>query len=49
MRIEDMICGKCVYHRKHPNGEWYCNNDNSEAYMCETGWDDSCTDGFEER
>lgn len=48
LKVEECICGHCVWHRKHPNGDWYCNNENSENYILETAYDDGCDD-FEER
>lgn len=41
-------CGTCLYHKKDYESEWYCNNPDSECYMCDTAWGDSCLD-YEER
>lgn len=49
MKAEYSICGRCIWHRKGPDDEWYCNNEDSENYALETGYEDTCDDGFEER
>ena len=41
------ICGKCMHHR-YEDGEWICNNPDSECYGCYTEYNDEC-DEFEER
>ena len=40
--------GHCVWHRKNNNCEWYCNNEDSENYVLETGYEDTC-DCYDER
>lgn len=47
MDDEERICGKCIYHR-YDDGEWVCNNPDSECYGCYTEYRDSCND-FETR
>ena len=45
-------CGKCKHHKPEcygkPYGEWYCDNEMSENYGCETEYTDRCED-YEER
>lgn len=44
-------CGKCEYHVKGEipgEGDFVCNNAESEAYGLETAWDDVCEE-FENR
>lgn len=43
MDDEERICGKCINHR-YSDGEWICNNPDSECYGCYTEYRDSCTD-----
>lgn len=40
-------CGYCEHHRKE-DGEWICSCEESDAYGCETDFEDSCDD-FERR
>lgn len=44
---DEKICGTCVYHR-HVDGEWVCNNLESECYGCYTEYRDACN-SWEER
>lgn len=37
------VCGKCVFHKKE-DGEWVCNNEDSECYGCCTEYRDCCKD-----
>lgn len=46
MESSKVICGKCKYHDRS-GSEWYCDNEDSEYYGCETNYDDSCEDGEE--
>jgi len=43
-------CGNCKYHKYgfDDDDSWYCDNDNSDYYACETEYSDSCED-FEEK
>ena len=43
----EVICGKCKYHRKD-NEEWVCKNPESEYYGDYTEYKDTC-DEFEDR
>ena len=46
-REDDPCCGRCQYHRRD-GSLWYCYNENSEYYGCETGYEDGCNE-VEER
>ena len=46
--VKEEKCGKCLHHR-YEDGEWICNNPDSECYGCYTEYNDICNDGFEER
>ena len=37
------MCGICKY-RKYIDYEWVCNNEDSENYGLEVGFDDDCMD-----
>jgi hypothetical protein len=41
-------CGTCAYHIPVQMNEFVCDNEESENYGCETGYDDCCID-HEER
>lgn len=41
-----MECGTCKYHR-NIDGEWTCDNEDSEYYGLETGYYDECMDWCE--
>jgi nuclear transport factor 2 (NTF2) superfamily protein len=41
-------CGNCEFHKMMDNGEWGCNNMESDNYGCETEFSDYCID-HEER
>lgn len=46
---DDVCCGRCSYHKcDNETGLWYCDNDVSYEYSCETEYEHSCND-FEER
>lgn len=38
---EKKKCGTCIFHRK-VDGEWICDNSDSDAYGFDTDYDDSC-------
>jgi hypothetical protein len=38
-----ICCGTCEHHTMK-NGEWYCNNQDSENYVLETEYEDYCED-----
>ena len=40
---ENKICGNCV-HNTYDNGDFLCNNKNSDNYGCYVAYDDSCED-----
>lgn len=42
--IEKRICGTCAHHRPDPfdKDEWICDNERSDYYCLETGYDDTC-------
>lgn len=37
-------CGTCRHHLPLPLDEWICDNEESENYSLETGYEDSCAD-----
>lgn len=37
------MCGNCIF-RKYIDGEWICDNEESENYGLETGYSDDCLD-----
>lgn len=37
------MCGNCEY-RRCIDGEWVCDNEESENYGLETGYSDECVD-----
>lgn len=37
------MCGNCEY-RRCIDGEWVCDNEESENYGLETGYSDDCVD-----
>lgn len=39
--IQSKICGNCKHH-KCEDGEWYCNNLDTDNYAAYTGYDDTC-------
>lgn len=41
-------CGTCGFHRKQ-DGEWVCNNKDSDAYGCETGYGDGPCECYKNR
>ena len=42
------ICGNCIYSKQEvPFGDFYCTNEESDAYGCENTYTDTCDD-FEE-
>jgi len=45
---DEKICGTCKYHRKDDQGDWVCNNKQSDYYAFITGYADECED-WEER
>ena len=47
MNDEEPCCGRCQWH-KRSDSEWYCTNEDSEYYGCETNYDDGCSE-VEER
>lgn len=51
MAENNQCCGACKYHVPSEvpgEGDWICNNGESEYYGLETGYDDECMD-YEER
>lgn len=44
---QEECCGNCKYH-KNDDGDWICNNPDSECYGCVTEYKDIC-DQQEER
>ena len=44
--MNNEICGNCE-HNTYDNGNFLCNNKNSDNYGCYVAYDDSCVD-FEE-
>lgn len=40
----DKCCGTCAHHLPMPLNEWVCDNEESENYGLETGYEDSCLD-----
>lgn len=40
------MCGKCEY-RRYIDGEWVCDNEESENYGLETEYYDGCIDEVE--
>lgn len=41
MSKNEEICGTCISHRNE-DGEWICNNPDSECFGCYTEYRDTC-------
>lgn len=45
-----MICGECKYNRcdrDYDDARFFCGNEDSEYYGCDTRYDDGCDEGEE--
>ena len=49
VRGERMICGECKYSKRDwtnpQNTDYYCSNEYSDAYGCNTMYTDGCEEG----
>lgn len=51
MKDRKRCCGTCIHHKPlndKASRDWYCDNENADAYGCETEYSDECED-YEER